>query len=211
MALLKRTADDLWRRFQNKFRHNPKRDSRIYLSLVCVFVALTALCLVPPLTASECDLEAPIGTKSPFDNPLSPKLTCMRRRRGWLLGLSELETDLGRRLLAALILGAIIGQERRAKDRPAGVKTNACVAVGACCFTICSTFAFESGSMSYDSSRSAAAIPSGVTFIGSAMVYKAIREKDSKKLKRSIGLLSAAAVWVSAAVGVATGGSLYWL
>ena len=43
------------------------------------------------------------------------------------------------------------------------------VSLGACMFTLCSVFAFESGPMGWDASRVSAAIPSGVGFLGAGI------------------------------------------
>ena len=72
----------------------------------------------------------------------------------------------------AVLFGGFIGWERRNADRPAGIRTMALVSLGACLFSICSTFAFLTGPMSWDSSRVSAAIPSGVGFLGSALIFK---------------------------------------
>ncbi|KAH8092315.1 MgtC-like protein [Aureococcus anophagefferens] len=81
------------------------------------------------------------------------------------------ECDLGRRIIFAIACGGTVGYERRRVDRPAGIRTMALVALGACVFTITSIFA-EDGPMSWDSSRVAAAIPSGVGFLGAGLIWK---------------------------------------
>ncbi|KAL7498326.1 hypothetical protein ACHAWT_007654 [Skeletonema menzelii] len=64
----------------------------------------------------------------------------------------------------SVLLGGLIGSERRASDRPAGIRTMALVSLGSCFFTISSMLAFRASPMSWDSSRVSAAIPSGVGF-----------------------------------------------
>ena len=72
-----------------------------------------------------------------------------------------------------MILGGIIGWERRQADRPAGIRTMSLVSLGSSLFTIDSTFAFADGSQTWDASRVSAAIPSGVGFLGKDVVtYK---------------------------------------
>ena len=72
----------------------------------------------------------------------------------------------------SIVMGSIIGFERRRADRPAGIRTMAMVCLGSCVFTIDSMFAFVDGTMGWDSSRVSAAIPSGVGFLGAASIWK---------------------------------------
>eukprot|EP00746_Dinoflagellata_sp_MGD_P024069 gnl/MRDRNA2_/MRDRNA2_156461_c0_seq1.p1 gnl/MRDRNA2_/MRDRNA2_156461_c0~~gnl/MRDRNA2_/MRDRNA2_156461_c0_seq1.p1 ORF type:complete len:302 (-),score=50.10 gnl/MRDRNA2_/MRDRNA2_156461_c0_seq1:155-1060(-) len=127
-----------------------------------------------------------------------------------LLGLTRQEADFGRRLLASTILGALIGLERRAPNRPAGVRTMALVSLGACLFTISSMFAFEGGTQEWDASRVSAALPSGVGFLGGAVIYKhGGNEKGS--MPEVMGITTACSIWLSCAVGVCCGGGLYFV
>ncbi|EGB11760.1 hypothetical protein AURANDRAFT_16951, partial [Aureococcus anophagefferens] len=114
------------------------------------------------------------------------------------------ECDLGRRIIFAIACGGTVGYERRRVDRPAGIRTMALVALGACVFTITSIFAFEDGPMSWDSSRVAAAIPSGVGFLGAGLIWKMKHEQIH-------GLTTAASTWVAASVGIAAGGAMYFV
>jgi uncharacterized membrane protein YhiD involved in acid resistance len=61
--------------------------------------------------------------------------------------------------------------------------------------------------MNWDASRISAAIPSGVGFLGAGLIFKK-EEKDSSLVVH--GLTTAASVWISAAVGIACGGELYF-
>lgn len=124
------------------------------------------------------------------------------------------ECEFGRRLVWATIFGSIIGWERRNADRPAGVRTMSLVALGSCLFSICSAFAFVSGPMNWDASRVAAAIPSGVGFLGSALIFKHTTNNDadgSDGWHEVHGLTTAASVWLSAAVGIACSGGQYFI
>ncbi|KAL3912926.1 MAG: hypothetical protein SGARI_000910 [Bacillariaceae sp.] len=76
-----------------------------------------------------------------------------------------------------------------------------------CLFTINSTFAFVHGPMNWDASRISAAIPSGVGFLGAGLIFKK-EEKDNSLVVH--GLTTAASVWISASVGIACGGELYF-
>ena len=111
----------------------------------------------------------------------------------------------------SVLLGGLIGWERREADRPAGIRTMSLVSLGSCLFTINSAFAFIGGPMEWDASRISAAIPSGVGFLGAGLIFK----EAEKDVKGSIvhvvhGLTTSASLWLSSAVGVACGGELYF-
>lgn len=63
--------------------------------------------------------------------------------------------------------------------------------------------------MSWDSSRISAAIPSGVGFLGSALIFK--HKDDQSNIHEVHGLTTAASVWLSAAVGIACAGGMYYI
>lgn len=148
-------------------------------------------------------------------------------------------------MIFSLILGGIIGFERRASERPAGIRTSvyicrlsfcaiqcglsiltndisqslnsylvAMVCLGSCFFCMTSQLAFKSSTMGWDAARVAAAVPSGVGFLGAGLIWKgsstASKEVDGEVVRATTqevhGLTTAASVWLSAAVGVAVGG-----
>ena len=174
----------------------------ITLSLVAVFSEW-----IVPCPARK---RAVVGT---FPNPAFNEIDCRTRREAKLLQLTPLECDLTRRTLASVMLGTLIGVERRRADRPAGVRTMGLVSLGACLFTIDSMFAFVDGPESWDSSRVAAAIPSGVGFLGAGVIYKGSTtiSPDGLNTPQVHGLTTATSVWLSAAVGIAAGGALYFI
>jgi len=83
----------------------------------------------------------------------------------------------------------------------------AVVSLGSCIFTIDSMFAFSSSPDSWDSSRVAAAIPSGVGFLGAGLIYKQ-PPKHADDTHEVHGLTTASSIWLSAAVGIGAGGGL---
>jgi putative Mg2+ transporter-C (MgtC) family protein len=100
------------------------------------------------------------------------------------------------RLVVAGGLGAFIGLEREVRGYPAGIRTIALVSLGACLFTDVSRLFVAS-----DESRVAAQIVSGIGFLGAGVI---LREGYSIR-----GITTAATIWAAAAVGMATGLSLY--
>lgn len=85
------------------------------------------------------------------------------------------------------------------------------VSLGACFFTISSIMAFKSSTMGWDASRVTAALPSGVGFLGGALIWKGtVFVNDQHREKQQVhGLTTAASLWLSAAIGVGAGGALY--
>jgi len=60
--------------------------------------------------------------------------------------------------------------------------------------------------MTWDASRVAAAIPSGVGFLGAGLIWKQAAEDDDGTPTQVIhGLTTAASLWLSAALGIACG------
>jgi len=104
------------------------------------------------------------------------------------------------RLVIAALLGGVIGLEREYKHRPAGLRTNMFMCVGACLFTILSGALAVSGRD--DHTRIAAQIIAGIGFIGAGAILHQRKEFIT-------GLTSAATIFVVAAVGMAVGGGLY--
>lgn len=95
-------------------------------------------------------------------------------------------------LIAAMLLGALIGAERQWRQRMAGLRTNALVATGAAVFILSSI------SASPDSpGRIAAQIVSGIGFLGAGVI---MREGMNVR-----GLNTAATLWCSAGIGVLCG------
>jgi putative Mg2+ transporter-C (MgtC) family protein len=92
----------------------------------------------------------------------------------------------------AVSLGGVIGFERQWRNRLAGLRTNALVALGSATFVV-----FEALMPGGDPTRVAAQVVSGIGFIGAGLIF---REGLSVR-----GLNTAATLWCSAAVGVLAG------
>jgi putative Mg2+ transporter-C (MgtC) family protein len=109
-----------------------------------------------------------------------------------------MEGDIEKLLLAAL-LGGLIGLEREAKHRPAGLRTNLFICVGAAMFTLLSR---QLAGVPGDYTRIAAQIIPGIGFIGAGSIIHARGDLVT-------GITSAATLFVVASVGMAVGGGLY--
>src|SRR5690348_14213969 len=103
------------------------------------------------------------------------------------------------RLLAASVLGGMIGLEREYKRRSAGVRTNLLICLGAAFFTLLS--AVLAGDANPDKGRVASNIVQGIGFLGAGLILH--------NRSRVSGLTSAASVWVVASIGMAAGAGLY--
>jgi len=104
------------------------------------------------------------------------------------------------RLVVAAVLGGLIGLEREIKHRPAGLRTNLFICVGAAMFTLLSDkLAVE---FLGDHTRIAAQIIPGIGFIGAGSILH-------NRGDLITGITSAATLFVVASVGMAVGGGLY--
>jgi putative Mg2+ transporter-C (MgtC) family protein len=102
--------------------------------------------------------------------------------------------DAMQRLLLAAGLGAMLGLEREYRQKPAGLRTNILIALGAALFTMVSITIVENGS---SADRIAAQIVTGIGFLGGGAI---LRGRGSVH-----GMTTAATIWVNAAIGMAAG------
>lgn len=106
-------------------------------------------------------------------------------------------------LFLALALSSIIGLEREYRQKSAGLRTHTLVGVGAALFMLISKYGFNDVLGSHvivDPSRVAAQIVTGIGFIGAGIIF--VRQGSVR------GLTTAAGVWMTAAVGAASGAGL---
>jgi putative Mg2+ transporter-C (MgtC) family protein len=101
-------------------------------------------------------------------------------------------------LLLAILLGGAVGLERELSGKPAGLRTNILICVGATLFTVLS---LKLSGVRGDPARVAAQILPGVGFIGAGTIMHA-RGSVS-------GLTSAATIWVVSAIGMALGAGAF--
>ena len=108
------------------------------------------------------------------------------------------------KLFLSALAGGLVGWERERRGRPAGLRTNLLVAVGACTVMIISeTFFLKYGAynaqslLRLDPSRTAAQIVTGIGFLGAGVILK-----EGATVR---GLTTAATLWVVAGLGMAFG------
>ncbi|MGA4844166.1 MgtC/SapB family protein [Streptomyces sp. G45] len=104
----------------------------------------------------------------------------------------------------ALLLSSLIGWERAAQQKSAGLRTHTLVGVASALMMEVSQHGFSGvlgvDGVSFDPSRVAAQIVSGIGFIGGGLIFV---RRDAVR-----GLTTAATVWLTCAVGMACGGGL---
>lgn len=97
------------------------------------------------------------------------------------------------RLLVAGALTAFIGIDRELRAKPAGLRTNIVVGIATAAFAYAGSLGFGGG----DPTRVAAQIVSGIGFLGGGAIFASAGKPH--------GLTTAAALWGSAAIGLAAG------
>ena len=108
------------------------------------------------------------------------------------------------RMLMATLVGAVIGLERSAKNRPAGFRTHILVCLGAAAAMMTGLYVFLELKLPTDVSRISAAVISGLGFIGAGTIV--VTKKMSIK-----GLTTAAGLWATGIIGLAIGAGYYEL
>lgn len=96
------------------------------------------------------------------------------------------------RISVAAVLASLIGLEREFSEQPAGFRTQLLLGLGAALFTTAGARVFGS-----DPTRVAAQVVSGIGFLGAGAIVR-----DGITIR---GITTAASIWVSAAVGLASG------
>jgi putative Mg2+ transporter-C (MgtC) family protein len=100
------------------------------------------------------------------------------------------------RLLAALLAGGVIGWQREATHKAAGLRTHMLVCAGTTLFVLAAVDA----SMQLDAlSRVVQGLVTGIGFLGAGAILKV------ERTQRIRGLTTAAGIWMTAAIGVTIG------
>ena len=107
------------------------------------------------------------------------------------------------RLVLSMILGMMVGMERKRKGQVAGVRTFALISMGACMAMLLSIYVPQEylGLKNGDPGRIAAQVVTGVGFLGGgAMIH----------MHGSVrGLTTAAGIWMVATIGMSVGVGMY--
>lgn len=111
----------------------------------------------------------------------------------------DIETELlyASRMMVAALIGGLIGWERERHASDAGIRTFMAISIEACAFTLISAHVVN------DPTRIAAQVVTGIGFIGAGVIFQ---NKGSVA-----GLTTAATLWATAAVGMASAFGMYVL
>ena len=111
----------------------------------------------------------------------------------------DIETELlyASRMILAALIGGLIGWERERHASDAGIRTFMAISIGACAFSLISLH------VGGDPARIAAQVVTGIGFIGAGVIFQ---DKGGVA-----GLTTAATLWATAAVGMASAFGMYLL
>jgi putative Mg2+ transporter-C (MgtC) family protein len=125
-----------------------------------------------------------------------------------LQSLTDVEITTGQaifKLVVSMVLGSLVGYERKRKGQPAGLRTFALICMGATLAMLVSIYICQEyvGLKNGDPGRIAAQVITGVGFLGAGAI---IQMKGSVR-----GLTTAAGIWMVSTIGLAVGVGLYLL
>jgi putative Mg2+ transporter-C (MgtC) family protein len=111
-------------------------------------------------------------------------------------------------LVAALIVGGVIGLERSFHGRPAGFRTHTLVCVASSLLMLVTLYQWQwlpgipMETVRTDPTRMAQGIMTGIGFLGAGVIYK-----EGVSIH---GLTTAASIWITAAIGILLGVGFYF-
>ncbi|MBE6727996.1 MAG: MgtC/SapB family protein [Ruminococcaceae bacterium] len=106
------------------------------------------------------------------------------------------------RLILAVVVGGIIGNERGRHGSPAGLRTHILVCIGSAITSLTGYYVYHTLGIGSDVLRLSAQVVSGIGFLGAGMIIV----KNSNMIT---GLTTAAGMWATAAIGIALGYGFY--
>ncbi len=105
------------------------------------------------------------------------------------------------RLLLSVIVGGLIGYERRLRHKAIGIAGMVMVAMGSATYMMLSRHLAPTDPQA--TGRTVQGILQGIGFLGGAVIFKGGTDVR--------GIKTAAAIWITGAVGLAIGTSLWWM
>ncbi|WP_333378904.1 MgtC/SapB family protein [Microcoleus sp. B4-D4] len=109
----------------------------------------------------------------------------------------------------AMFVGGMIGWERQLKNKPAGLRTHMLVSMGAAMFVLIPLAIGKNENGRDGVERVIQGIAAGIGFLGGGEILREYQQEIGKP--KVHGLTSAAAIWLSAALGSAAGCGLWQL
>ncbi len=113
------------------------------------------------------------------------------------------------RIGLALLVGTLVGLEREIDRKPAGLRTHMLVSLGSALFVM---VGIQTGIVQTEPntlSRIIQGLLAGIGFLGAGEIFATAR--NAAEGYRIQGLTSAAAIWVSSALGTAAGCGLWFI
>ena len=109
------------------------------------------------------------------------------------------------KLLVSMMLGCMVGYQRKRRGQTAGIRTFSLIAMGSTLAMILSIYVPQEymGLKNGDPGRIAAQVVTGIGFLGAGAI---IQMKGSVR-----GLTTAAGIWMVAAIGMSVGVGMYWI
>ena len=111
------------------------------------------------------------------------------------------------RVLGAALCGLLIGYEREARMKLAGIRTHTIVAMAAALMVVISKYGFfdvtARESVSVDASRVPASVVTGIGFLEAGII---LNRKNSIS-----GVTTSAGIWATLGIGMAIGAGMWWL
>lgn len=113
------------------------------------------------------------------------------------------------RLMLSLLVGGAVGLERESRHKPAGLRTHMLVSFGSALFVL-ANLKLSDPQAQLDPSRTIQGIAAGIGFLGAGEIMRTHRNSEANEDREEVrGLTSAAAIWVSAALGTLAGCGLW--
>ncbi|WP_457105590.1 MgtC/SapB family protein [Methylobacterium sp. P5_C11] len=111
-------------------------------------------------------------------------------------------TDLCLRLGASVVAGMVVGVDREMHAKSVGVRTLGLVGLGSALVTMAGS-GFLAEGVDANASRAIQGIVTGIGFLGAGVIVKGARKSHVH------GMTTAAAIWVTAALGISCGVGAY--
>jgi putative Mg2+ transporter-C (MgtC) family protein len=109
--------------------------------------------------------------------------------------------EVARRLIVATLIGCALGINRDLRNKPAGLRTHALVALGSALIVLTSIALAYAGQPPDTGSvlRVVQGVITGIGFLGGGVI---LRDRETQSVT---GLTTAATIWISACLGIACG------
>ena len=122
------------------------------------------------------------------------------------LGLGQLSSEIALRLCSAAFIGALLGLNRELRGKPAGLRTNSLVSLGAALLTLASIGVATGKDGVPDPaavSRAMQGIITGIGFLGAGVI---LRDVGGTRVH---GITTATTIWLVAALGILCGAGIW--